>query len=94
MDEGMQRGWLRNGAATVPRPQRLDRIITLLFVTSLRARHSHPRLDQAAAGRTARNKFRLARMVIVGDRGMITSVRIKAGKFKVQPTLYDGPKGQ
>jgi hypothetical protein len=34
------------------------------------------------------------RMVIVGDRGMIISVRIKAGKFKVQPTLYDGPKGQ
>jgi hypothetical protein len=25
---------------------------------------------------------------------MITSVRIKAGKFKVQPTLYNGPKGQ
>jgi hypothetical protein len=32
-------------------------------------------------------------MVIVGDRGMITSGRIKAGKFKVQPTLYDGQKG-
>lgn len=49
-------------------PQRLDRIITLLFVTLLRARHSHPRLDQAAADRTTGNKLRLARMVIVGDR--------------------------
>ena len=52
-----------------PEPQRLDRTMTLLFVTLLRARHSHPRLDQAAAGRTTRNEFRLARMVIVGDRG-------------------------
>ena len=33
-------------------------------------------------------------MVIVGDGGMISSVRIKAGKSKVQATIYDGPKGQ
>jgi len=53
-----------------------------------------PTTGPGRRGSETRNKFRLARMVIVGDRGMISAVRINAGKFKLQPTIYDGSKWQ
>jgi len=69
-------------------------LITFTFCNFAEGAALTPTTGPGSRGPDGKEQVPLARMVIAGDRGMISAVRINAGKVKLQPAIYDGSKGQ